>query len=136
MNKTRKNADAREKDLRMAIQRIKHGRSHTGAKNLSIAAVARETGVSAALIHNHYPAIAEAIRVERGRDGRSERDAKHQQLRELREKSRMLRQQLEDMRTQVARLTSLNEVLLAENEALRSRLGEGQVIHIQPRIVI
>ncbi len=136
MNKTRKNADSREKDLRLAILRIKRGRSNTGAKRLNISAVAREAGVSAALIHNHYPAVAEAIRVEQGRDGRRERDAKHQQLLEERARSRAMRKEIMDLRDRVARLSSINEVLLAENETLRSQLAGGKVAALQPRTSI
>jgi AcrR family transcriptional regulator len=133
MSKARKNAEAREKDLRMAILRIKRGRSHTGAKSVSIASVAREAGVSPALIHNHYPAVAEAIRIEQGRDGRVERDAKHQKLREEQAKSRELRRLVGDLERMVARLSSLNEVLLADNAALRSKLAGGKVTAIHVR---
>ena len=62
MSQQRKSASARERDLRLAILRIERGRSHTKATRISIASVAREAGVSSALIHNHYPAIADAIR--------------------------------------------------------------------------
>src|SRR5690242_1577643 len=120
MANARKNAVAREKDLRMAILRIKRGRSHTGATRVKIATVAREAGVSPALIHNHYPAIAELIRAEQGRDSRTERDAKRQQLREERAKSRELRRQIDELEKRVARLSSINEVLIADNEVLRS----------------
>lgn len=133
MPKQRKNADSREKDLRMAILRIKHGRSHTGEKEVSIAAVAREAGVSTALIHNYYPKIADAIRTEQGRDSRSVREAKQLELREERAKSRELRQQVELLRGQVARLSSINETLLADNETLRSRLGDGKVVQLRSR---
>ncbi len=133
MSRPRKNAESREKDLRLAMLRIKRGRSHTGAKRVNIAAVARETGVSAALIHNHYPAIAEAIRVEQGRDARSERHAKHQQLLYERARSRELRKEVDDLRARMARLSSINEVLLAENEALRSRLTDGKVVPLHSR---
>jgi AcrR family transcriptional regulator len=133
MLKQRKKADSREKDLRMAILRIKHGRAHTGGKSVTIAAVAREAGVSAALIHNYYPTIADAIRVEQGRDGRSARDAKQLQLREERAKARDLRQQVDDLRNQVARLSSINETLLADNEALRTRLGDGKVVRLRAK---
>lgn len=52
---TRKNAEAREKDLRLAMHRIERGRARTGESKLSIAAVAREAGVTTALIHNPLP---------------------------------------------------------------------------------
>ncbi len=133
MPKQRKKADSREKYLRMAILRIKRGRAHSGDKDVSIAAVAREAGVSSSLIHNHYPKIADAIRIEQGRDGRSARDAKQLQLREERTKARELRQQIEELRGQVARLSSINETLLADNEALRSRPSDGKVVQLRSR---
>ena len=72
--------------------RIERGRSRTKAAKISIASVAREAGVSPALIHNHYPAIADAIRQAQGRSSRQQRDAKHEQLKAERDKTRELRQ--------------------------------------------
>lgn len=57
-----KPAEHREKDLKLALLRIQKGRTRTGELKVTIAAVAREAGVSTALIHNHYPRIAMAIR--------------------------------------------------------------------------
>jgi AcrR family transcriptional regulator len=108
MSETRKTAETREKDLRLAMFRIKRGRSHTGATSVTIAGVAREAGVSPALIHNHYPTIADAIRVEQGRDSRAQRDAKHDDLKKERERGRELRQEVADLRAAVARLSSIN----------------------------
>lgn len=132
MSETRKTAETREKDLRLAMFRIKRGRSHTGATRVTIAGVAREAGVSPALIHNHYPAVAEAIRVEQGRDSRAQRDAKHEELSQARERGRELRQEVADLRAAVERLSSINEVLMAQNEALRSRLGDQKVVSLNP----
>jgi AcrR family transcriptional regulator len=131
MGETRKTAETREKDLRLAMFRIKRGRSHTGATRVTIAGVAREAGVSPALIHNHYPTIADAIRVEQGRDSRAQRDAKHDDLKKERERGRELRQEVADLRAAVARLSSINEVLMAENEALRSTLDQ-KVVALNP----
>ncbi|WP_218827933.1 MULTISPECIES: hypothetical protein [unclassified Burkholderia] len=74
MAETRKSGEAREKELRLAIHRIQRGRAHTKATTLNIATVAREAGVSPALIHNHYPGIAEIIRNAQGRDNRAQRE--------------------------------------------------------------
>lgn len=49
-----KPAEDREKDLRLALYRIQKGRTHSGETKITIAAVAREAGVSTALIHNYY----------------------------------------------------------------------------------
>jgi len=48
-----KPAEDREKDLRFALYRTQKGRAHTGETKVTIAAVAREAGVSTALTHNH-----------------------------------------------------------------------------------
>ena len=126
---TRKNAEAREKDLRLAMHRIERGRARTGESKLSIAAVARETGVTTALIHNHYPKVAEDIRTARGKESRTQRDAKNELLKDERRKSRELRSELETLRADVARLASINEVLLDENATLKARLNsKGKVV--------
>ena len=77
----RKPAAAREMDFKLAIHRIEQGRAHKGDTVLSITAVAREAGVNPSLIHNHYPKIADAIRIKQGASSRQARDAKHEELR-------------------------------------------------------
>lgn len=109
MTTIRKPSDARERDLQLALARIQRGRAHTGETKVTIAAVAREAGVSTALIHNHYPIIAEAIRDAQGRSSRAQRDVKHQDLRAEREKNRALRKEIEELRAKVARLASIND---------------------------
>jgi AcrR family transcriptional regulator len=120
MSKNRKNAELREKDLRLALLRLKRGRSHSGSTRVSIAAVAREAGITPALIHNHYPAIADAIRLEQGRAGRAQRNAKQEKLKQERDKGRELRREIAALRADMQRLSSTNEVLRAENDALRA----------------
>ena len=116
----RKTAEAREKDLRLAMHRIERGRARTGESKLSIAAVAREAGVTTALIHNHYPKVAEDIRAAQGKNSRTQRDAKNELLKDQRRKSRELRSELEALRVDVARLASINEVLVEENATLKA----------------
>jgi AcrR family transcriptional regulator len=130
MNISRKPADAREKELILALRRIERGRTKTDEKKVSIAAVAREAGVSAALIHNHYPKIAEAIREIQGRSSRAQRDEKHQDLRVEREKSRALRLEIEELRAKVASLASLNEVLINENRVLKAKQNDPRVVSL------
>jgi AcrR family transcriptional regulator len=108
MKTTRKTSDSRERDLRLALARIQRGRPHTGETKVTIAAVAREAGVSTALIHNHYPNVAEAIREAQGRSSRAQRDVKHQDL--------------------IADLASINEVLMAELRALKARSGDLKIV--------
>ena len=130
MNISRKPADAREKELILALRRIERGRTKTDEKKVSIAAVAREAGVSAALIHNHYPKIAEAIREIQGRSSRAQRDEKHQDLRTEREKSRALRREIEELRAKVSKLASLNEVLISENRVLKAKQNDPRVVSL------
>jgi len=132
MTTKRKPSDARERDLRLALARIQHGRAHTAETKVTIAAVAREAGVSTALIHNHYPIIAEAIREAQGRSSRAQRDVKHQDLRAEREKNRTLRTEIEELRAKVASLVSINEVLITENRLLKAKQSDSKVIDLPP----
>ncbi len=130
MTTKRKPSDARERDLQLALARIQRGRAHIGETKVTIAAVAREAGVSTALIHNHYPIIAEAIRDAQGRSSRAQRDVKHQDLRAEREKNRALRQEIEELRTKIASLASINEVLIAENRVLKAKQSDSKVVDL------
>jgi AcrR family transcriptional regulator len=123
----RQNADHRAKQLRLAILRIEKGRTQTGEMKLSVSAVAREVGVTPALIHNHYPEIAEEIRVKVGASSRAQRDAKQKQLNAIRDTNKALRGELAELRLQVARLASINETLLLENMSLRAS-AEGSTV--------
>lgn len=133
MSTTRKSADARRKDLELAISRIRRGRANTKATTLNISTVASEAGVTPALIHNHYPDIAETIREAQGRSSRAQRDAKHGELRAERERNRLLREELSALRLQVATLASINEILVVENRALRAKHGDPKVTSLPAR---
>ncbi|AMS17594.1 TetR family transcriptional regulator [Pseudomonas chlororaphis] len=126
----RKPSDARERDLQLALARILHGRAHSGESKVTIAAVAREAGVSTALIHNHYPTVAEAIREAQGRSSRAQRDVKHQDCLAEREKNRTLRQENEELREKIANLASINEVLMAETRTLKAKQGDLKVVDL------
>jgi AcrR family transcriptional regulator len=129
----RKTAEVRERELRLALSRIQRGRSRTKAKRLSIAAVAREAGVTAALIHNHYPSLATAIREAMGRGERASRDEKTLEFKALRARVRELNGEVKALRADVARLASINEVLMAENTSFKARVGTvGTVIPLSP----
>jgi AcrR family transcriptional regulator len=125
-----KPAENREKDLRLAIYRLQKGRAHTKETKVTIAAVAREAGVSTALIHNHYPAVAEAIRDIQGRSSRAMRDVKHQDLIAERQKSAAYRQEVEELKARLASIASINEVLLDDNQTLKDKLRERNVIEL------
>ena len=121
MSIDRKTAEVRERELRLALLRIQRGRSRTKTTRLSIAAVAREAGVTSALIHNHYPGVAASIREAMGRGDRTFRETKNQELKTNQAKARELNDEVQALRENVARLASINEVLIAENDLLRSR---------------
>lgn len=125
-----KPAEIREKDLKLALYRIQKGRAHTRETKITIAAVAREAGVSTALIHNHYPAIAESIREAQGRSSRAMRDVKHQDLIAERKKSAAYRQEIEALLIKVATLASINEVLMAENGVLKAKISDRKVVDL------
>lgn len=131
MAEARKNAQAREKDLRLAIHRIERGRTRTNSAKLSIASVAREAGVSPALIHNHYPVIADIIRVAQGRDSRTRRDQKHVELKAARGKLAEQREEIRSLQADIARLASINEVLIAENAILKAKISNAKVVELK-----
>ncbi|MCF5715580.1 TetR family transcriptional regulator [Pseudomonas tremae] len=131
--KNYKPAEAREKDLALALYRIQRGRARTGETKVSITAVAREAGVTPALIHNHYPKFAEVIREAEGRSSRATRDVKHQDLTAERKKSRAYRKEIDDLRTKVASLASINELLLDENRVLKAKMNDGKVVDLPLR---
>lgn len=122
----------RAKDLKLAIYAIQKGRAQSGETKVTIAAVAREAGVSTALIHNHYPAIAEEIRQIQGRSSRAMRDVKHQDLIAERQKSKGYRQEIEELQAKLASIASINEVLLEENQKLKTQLRERNVVELVP----
>jgi len=124
----RKTAEAREKDLRLAVVRIQRGRTKTKVEKLTFASVAREAGVSPALIHNCYPKIAEMIREAQGRSGNSRVEAKRQTIKAERERFRALRAELDVLQAKFALLASINEVLQIENRELRARLKEPHIV--------
>jgi hypothetical protein len=130
MTALRKNGNVREKELRLAISRIERGRSQTKGAKLSISAVAREVGISSALIHNHYPLIAEEIRSKQGASSRQQRDAKQSELQHEREKNKFLRQERDELRGQIARLVSINEMLLHETKVLQAKIADPKVTDI------
>lgn len=128
-----KPAEQREKDLKLALLRIQKGLAQTKETKVSIAAVAREAGVSTALIHNHYPGIAEAIRKAQGRSSRAMRDVKHQVLITERKKSKAYREEIAELRAKVAHLASINEVLLDENCVLKAKMADHKVVDLTVR---
>lgn len=126
-------SEARATQLRLAVRRIQIGRGKRNGEKLTFAAVAREAGVSTALIHNCYPEIAELIREGQGRSSRTQRDAKREQLKAEQIKNRELRTRLAELETRLAALASINEVLLMENCDLKAGLSASNVVPLRVR---
>lgn len=112
-------APIRTKEFDLAIRRIQSGRSQTRATKVSFSAVAREVGVSPALIHNHYPDVANRIRDLQGRSARVERDTTRKALLQERVKVREMRTEIKDLTLRIRMLASINERLIAELDSLR-----------------
>lgn len=133
MSDKRLTSDVRDKQLRLAITRIERGRSREKDAKLTIASVAREAGVSTALIHNHHPQIAELVRDAQGRSSRAQRDAKHSELKDEREKNKLLREERDALLRRVAMLASINEVMTIEVRDLKARLSDRKVADLDSR---
>lgn len=98
---------------------------------MSIAAVAKEAGVSRALIHNKYPDFAEQIRKASGKATRIQRDEKHRLLMEERDRNRALRSENEALAKEVRDLASENEALRREM-AVQQAIAAGKVTKLRP----
>lgn len=116
----RKTSKIREKELRLAISRIRHGKSRIGETKITIAAVAREAGISTALIHNHYPSIAEEIRECQGATKQAKEHVLRSELDEALRMNRELRRENSELKADLAKLGTINEVLIVENEELKN----------------
>jgi hypothetical protein len=128
---TRKNASNREVDFKLAIRRIETGKSKSGVAKLSIVGVAQEAGVSSALIHNHYPAIAELIRTKQGATSRQQRNNKESLLAMERKKNIELRLELKECKNQINKLATINEMLLCEYKELIARKDDSNIIELR-----
>lgn len=111
-------------DIQQAIAQLQAGQN-----KVSISAVAKVAGVTPALIHNTYPDLAEKIRGLMGKATRSQRDAKHDALVQEREINRTLRAELADTRADLAKLASINQVLLNELALLKGIVA-GKMVSI------
>lgn len=123
----RRSREKTGENLLLAILRVEK----KGVK-LSISAVAHEAGVSASLVHNTYPEIAERIRAQIGRATRQQRDAKATETAAARVQLRALHAELNAALADVARLASINETLRQEVAALKAG-ASGKVSFLPPR---
>lgn len=113
--------------LQLAILRVK-----TRGLKLSISSVAAEAGVSAGLIHNTYPDIAEEIRTQVGRGIRQKRDATVAEVKKVREQLKTVRAERDAALADVATLASINETLRQEIATLQA-VASGK-IHVLPPV--
>ncbi|MDN7670233.1 MULTISPECIES: TetR family transcriptional regulator [Burkholderia cepacia complex] len=99
---------------------------------MSISSVAAEAGVSAGLIHNTYPDIAEEIRTQVGRGIRQQRDATVAEVKKVREQLKTVRAERDAALADVATLASINETLRQEIATLQA-VASGK-IHVLPPV--
>lgn len=112
-----------EKSLELAIKRIQEGvpKIVPVGRKLSIAAVAKEAGVSNATIHNRYPDVAVKIRKLVSGGYVEQLEAKRSSLKECQNKLSQARKDIEQLKADLSRSQSINLRLLKENELLRKK---------------
>lgn len=125
-------ANTTEKELRNALIRLKHGRPKVVDKKrkISISALAEEAGVSDSTIHNRYPEIASEVREIIGKEHKSQRDDKNEKLKSEKSKNKELREYVQQLESDVRKLTSINATLSNENAQLKAEMASGKVVRI------
>lgn len=115
-------------ELIAAIDRV--CRSSSGGA--TIAAVAREVGVTPALIHNRYPDVASTIRGLAGREKRDAMTALKLALEEERRKCGQLRGENAELFAELRALASVNEGLRRQIDIEQAR-GSDRVVPLHRR---
>jgi len=108
--------------LELALRRLQHGKmrsNHDG--RISIAAVAREAGVSNATIHNRYPEIAERVRALHARTAKDVIRTIPDTSEVLHKKLQQARKEIDQLQKYLVKSQSINLRLVRENEILRAR---------------
>jgi len=113
-----------KKEIELAIARIQHGKPTRILKTrgISIAAVAEEAGVSNSTIHNRYPDLATKIRGIGNQDYPTQLKEKSGTLKKCEERLHVLRQENEQLKTDLSSSQTINLRLCKENEILKARL--------------
>ena len=108
--------------IRMAIVRMEKGKPKVVSvdRKISIMAVAEEAGVSDSLIHKEHPELVRRINKNKDKDYRTARNAKHQALKDEREKNKELRDRVAELESQLSKLASINASLELELTTQRS----------------
>lgn len=117
-------------ELIAAIDRV----CRTGG-SATITAVAREVGVTPALIHNRYPEVASTIRGLAGRDKRDAMAALKSALEEERRKCGQLRAENGELFAELRKLASVNEGL-RQQLAIEQDRGAARVVPLHRRRTI
>lgn len=128
-------ANSTENELKHALIRLKHGRPKVVNKKrkISISALAEEAGVSDSTIHNRYPEIAAEVREIIGKAHKVQRDEKNIKLKSEKAKNKELRQYIEQLESDIRKLTSINATLSNENIQLKAEIASGKVIRINQK---
>lgn len=113
---------ATHKAVRLAIVRIEKGRPSivSEKRKMSIASVAEEAEVSRALIHRDCPDLLDRIKGGVSKGIRQQRDAKHAELNDFKERNRKLRKELAELKTMLAKVQSQNATLIRKNSVLNT----------------
>lgn len=122
--------DLTRKAIKQALLCLQNNRPKIIAKGrkISIAAVAEEAGVSRATIHNNYPELAEKIRELNNKSCRAQRDEKNQDLKAIENKNKELRTNIQNLNSDLAKITSINASLLLENIKLQTIIKSKNII--------
>jgi hypothetical protein len=111
------------KAVRLAIVRIAKGKPKEVDTNrkLSVAAVAEEAGVARNTIYRDCPDLLTRIEGAVNKGVRQQRDTKQKELNKFKERNKVLRSEVEELRTMNAYLQSKNATLIDENKRLEKQ---------------
>jgi AcrR family transcriptional regulator len=116
--------------LELALRRLQLGKMQSGTSDrISIAAVAREAGVSNATIHNRYPDIAERVRTLHVKTSKRKTKPLPDSTDVLQRKLKEARQAIEELKIDLVKSQSINLRLAKENELLNARLSSQKQDH-------
>lgn len=93
-------------------------------QRLSIAAVAKEAGVSNATIHNRYPEIADAVRKFVSATHATRLEVTRDKLKDCQARLVQLRKENAQLKIDLQNSQSINFRLLKENELSRAKLAQ------------
>jgi len=102
-------------------------------RKISISAVAREAGVTPALIHNTYPDVADRIRALTGQQPEAKAGRDRQMLQALRAANKRLEEENAKVTADLARLASIVQTLTDEVTRLQAA-DAGKAIELVKRL--